>query len=329
MASAKSVSTWRMCRTIRPGSSSWARNDGIFGDGPVVVRSGQDRRLHRLDDRLVGRPLRQRRPEPVQAGVVVGEQQIVLGREVAVEGPQRHPGVGRDLLGRGVLDALREEPDHRRLPQRLAGALAARRLGRSDHGRKLPYGGYVNIDKTQIGRKTPQMVALLVHAILGIAVIVFIVKSNPAIFKRVPTGPQLSTMEIVLWVLGIVSLPLCWYFNIRYVHAVRTRTRYLGPAHLVGVHRYGLRESRVQFAGRRLHDHQRAPVAAVHHRRRPPARVQERPWLLLRVSPCSPVRVRAWPSTSRPSSGNAGTSSRRRRPNRWPDARLRRLTVGG
>ena len=62
------------------------------------------------------------------------------------------------------------------------------------------------------------MVALLVHAILGIAVIVFVVRSNPAIFKRVPEGSQLSTLEIVYWVIGIVSLPLCWYFNIRYVY---------------------------------------------------------------------------------------------------------------
>ena len=61
------------------------------------------------------------------------------------------------------------------------------------------------------------MVALLVHAILGIAVIVFIVKSNPAIFKRMATRPQLSKLEIVLWVLGIVSLPISWFFNIRYV----------------------------------------------------------------------------------------------------------------
>ena len=61
------------------------------------------------------------------------------------------------------------------------------------------------------------MVALLVHAILGIAVIVLIVKSNPAIFKRVAARPQLSTLEIVLWVLGIISLPISWYFNIRYV----------------------------------------------------------------------------------------------------------------
>ena len=61
------------------------------------------------------------------------------------------------------------------------------------------------------------MVALLVHAILGIAVIVLIVKSNPAIFKRVAAGPQLSTLEIVLWVIRhhfvadqlVLQHPLC------------------------------------------------------------------------------------------------------------------------
>ena len=51
------------------------------------------------------------------------------------------------------------------------------------------------------------MVSLIVHAILGIAVIAFIVKSNPAIFKRVPTGPQLSALEIVFYVVGIASTP--------------------------------------------------------------------------------------------------------------------------
>ncbi|MGH3674494.1 MAG: DUF2834 domain-containing protein [Mycobacterium sp.] len=62
------------------------------------------------------------------------------------------------------------------------------------------------------------MVSLFVHAILGIAVIAFIVKSNPAIFARVPNGPQLSALEIVFFVVGIASLPLCWYFNIRFVY---------------------------------------------------------------------------------------------------------------
>jgi len=68
------------------------------------------------------------------------------------------------------------------------------------------------------------MVSLLVHAILGIVVVVFVVKSNRAIFKRVATGPQLSTLEIVYWVVGIASLPLCWYFNIRYVYEYAPNT---------------------------------------------------------------------------------------------------------
>ena len=154
----------------------------------------------------------------MQAGVVVGEQQIVLGREVAIEGPQRHPGVGGDLLGRRVLDALGEEPHHRRLPQRLAGALAARRLGRPDHVRKVPHVGYVNIDKTRIGGDTPHMVALLVHAILGIAVVAFIVKSNPDDLQRVPAARSCRRWRSCLWAVGIASLPLCWYFNIRFVY---------------------------------------------------------------------------------------------------------------
>ena len=63
------------------------------------------------------------------------------------------------------------------------------------------------------------MVSLIVHAILGIVVIAIVMKLNPAIFKRVPDGPPLSTLEIAYWIIGIVSLPLCWYFNIRYVYA--------------------------------------------------------------------------------------------------------------
>jgi hypothetical protein len=62
------------------------------------------------------------------------------------------------------------------------------------------------------------MVALIVHAILGTGVIALVVKSNPAVFRRVATGPQLSKLEIAYWAIGIVSLPLCWYFNIRYVY---------------------------------------------------------------------------------------------------------------
>jgi hypothetical protein len=62
------------------------------------------------------------------------------------------------------------------------------------------------------------MVSLLVHALLGIIVIIAIVRTNPAIFSRVPAAAPPSTLEIVFYVVGIASLPLCWYFNIRYVY---------------------------------------------------------------------------------------------------------------
>jgi hypothetical protein len=57
-----------------------------------------------------------------------------------------------------------------------------------------------------------------VHAILGTWFIALVVKSNQAVFRRVATVPQLSKLEIAYWAIGIVSLPLCWYFNIRYVY---------------------------------------------------------------------------------------------------------------
>lgn len=58
---------------------------------------------------------------------------------------------------------------------------------------------------------------MIVHAVLGLATIALIVRLNPAIFSRVPAGPTLSTLEIVFYVVGIASLPLTWYFNIRFV----------------------------------------------------------------------------------------------------------------
>lgn len=62
------------------------------------------------------------------------------------------------------------------------------------------------------------MVALLVHAVLGLITIALIVKFNSAIFSRVPSGAAPSTLEVVFYVVGIASLPICWYCNIRYVY---------------------------------------------------------------------------------------------------------------
>jgi len=61
------------------------------------------------------------------------------------------------------------------------------------------------------------MVSLLVHAILGVAVLVFLVKSNSAVFARFPSGPQVSALEVFYYVVGIASIGFGYYFNYRYV----------------------------------------------------------------------------------------------------------------
>ncbi|KAA1420185.1 DUF2834 domain-containing protein [Nocardioides humilatus] len=61
------------------------------------------------------------------------------------------------------------------------------------------------------------MVSLIVHAVLGVAVVVWIMRSNPTIFRRTATGPTLSTLEVVYLVVGLVSVGLGWYFNITFV----------------------------------------------------------------------------------------------------------------
>jgi hypothetical protein len=61
------------------------------------------------------------------------------------------------------------------------------------------------------------MVSLLVHAALGVAVVWFLVASNPAVFRRPATGPLFSRLEWVYYAVGIASIALGWYFNIRFV----------------------------------------------------------------------------------------------------------------
>lgn len=61
------------------------------------------------------------------------------------------------------------------------------------------------------------MVSLIVHAILGIAVVVWLVRSNPAIFRRPESGPMFSPLELVYLVVGVASVALGWYFNIKFV----------------------------------------------------------------------------------------------------------------
>lgn len=62
------------------------------------------------------------------------------------------------------------------------------------------------------------MISLIVHAVLGLATVWWIVTSNRAVFAKPTGGGQFSPMEIVYYVIGIASIGLGWYFNIRFVN---------------------------------------------------------------------------------------------------------------
>jgi uncharacterized membrane protein required for colicin V production len=61
------------------------------------------------------------------------------------------------------------------------------------------------------------MVSLLTHAILGLAVITWIVTSNRQVFSRPAGGALFSPLEGLYYLIGIASVGLGWYFNIRFV----------------------------------------------------------------------------------------------------------------
>lgn len=61
------------------------------------------------------------------------------------------------------------------------------------------------------------MLSLLVHALLGVGVVWLVVASNPQIFRRPQSGPMFSGLELVLYGLGLGSVAVGWFFNIRFV----------------------------------------------------------------------------------------------------------------
>ena len=75
------------------------------------------------------------------------------------------------------------------------------------------------------------MVSLIVHAILGVLVIVWIVRANPLAFARPAGGPAFSTLEIVYYVIGVASIALGYYFNHQFVaqYAVEGGNPIWGP----------------------------------------------------------------------------------------------------
>ena len=74
-----------------------------------------------------------------------------------------------------------------------------------------------------------EMTSLIVHAVLGVVVVGFIMKSNPAIFRS--ATPAVSGLEALLYVIGVASIPLCWYFNYRFVaeYGAAQTNPFVGP----------------------------------------------------------------------------------------------------
>ena len=75
------------------------------------------------------------------------------------------------------------------------------------------------------------MVSLIVHAILGVLVILWIVRANSRVFARPTGGPAFSTLEIAFYVIGVASIALGYYFNHQFVaqYAVPGGNPFWGP----------------------------------------------------------------------------------------------------
>jgi hypothetical protein len=56
------------------------------------------------------------------------------------------------------------------------------------------------------------MLSLVIHAVLGVASTAFVVRANRHLFVG-----RVGTLEAVFYVIGLSSVALGWYFNIRYV----------------------------------------------------------------------------------------------------------------
>ena len=71
------------------------------------------------------------------------------------------------------------------------------------------------------------MIVLVVHALLGIGAVWWLVRANPDVFRRIGSGPRMSSIEVVLYAVGIASVIGGYSFNIAFVH----RYSHLGGFH--------------------------------------------------------------------------------------------------
>ena len=61
------------------------------------------------------------------------------------------------------------------------------------------------------------MLSLTVHAVLAFVVVGWILRANPAIFRRTASGPLFSPLELAFYGIGIGSVAAGWTFNVTFV----------------------------------------------------------------------------------------------------------------
>ncbi|MFJ4652476.1 DUF2834 domain-containing protein [Nocardia sp. NPDC088792] len=61
------------------------------------------------------------------------------------------------------------------------------------------------------------LISLIVHAVLGLAVTLWILAENRGLLGAYPDGKRIGALELAYWVIGLASVILGWYFNVRFV----------------------------------------------------------------------------------------------------------------
>jgi Terpene cyclase DEP1 len=61
------------------------------------------------------------------------------------------------------------------------------------------------------------MISVIVHGLIGLAIIVWIVASNRQVYAKPAKGPWFSPLECVYYAAGIASIAVGYYFNIHFV----------------------------------------------------------------------------------------------------------------
>lgn len=60
------------------------------------------------------------------------------------------------------------------------------------------------------------MISLIVHAVLGVLTTAVVLRANRHLFTGGWQGVRVAPVEALLYAIGVASLCLGWYFNIRY-----------------------------------------------------------------------------------------------------------------